>query len=96
MISPAFYTKKSLVRQLASGKALHYPQKPLSLAVKTRPYVVQFGDTYYSLARTLFGEDRQYLWPIIADINPPTYPDELEAGLTIQLPVVVVQDNYTV
>jgi hypothetical protein len=96
MINPSYYTKKNTVKRYGSGKVNHYPRRPLAVVVTTRDYTVQHGDTYYSLASRLFGEERQYMWTIIGDLNPPMYPDELTAGATIKLPVVVVQDSITV
>ena len=93
MINPAFYKRKNLVT--IKGKAPYYPQRLPTIVPTTQSYQVQFGDTYYSIARRLFGEDRQHLWTIIADINPPTYPDELEVGRTILLPKSIVQDATT-
>lgn len=95
MINPGFYTAKSLTKLFTNGKVSHYPQRQPALVIKSQDYTVVFGDTYYSIARKLFGDNRQHLWTVIADINTPMYPDELEAGRIIKVPLVIVQDTFT-
>lgn len=91
MINQGFYTKQNRVKV---GNVTFYPPKERSIVPTSKPYTVAFGDTYYSLASSLFGKDRQYLWTIIAELNPPTLPDDLVVGSTIQIPVIIVQDKF--
>lgn len=48
------------------------------------PYTVKKGDTLYSIARTRYGDGKQ--WQKIASANPGVRPETLKVGQTITLP----------
>lgn len=48
------------------------------------PYVVKKGDTLYSIAKSRFGEGKQ--WQRIAAANPGLEPSKLKVGQTITIP----------
>lgn len=91
MISPQFYVP--LNREQVKGKKIQrYPHKPRAVVVTKYQYTLQYGETMYSLARKLFGDTRQYMWTIIADINEPRLPDDWSAGEVVWLPEIIVQE----
>ena len=47
-------------------------------------YTVKKGDTLYSIARTRYGDGKQ--WQKIASANPGVRPETLKVGQTITLP----------
>jgi 5'-nucleotidase len=53
-------------------------------ALGAGPYVVKKGDTLYSIAKSRFGEGKQ--WQRIAAANPGLEPSKLKVGQTITLP----------
>ena len=89
MISPEFYIPNNLVKQFFGGKVQHYPLKEKAIVLSTWDYIVKQGDTMYTLAATIFGEDKQFHWTIISDINYLRQPYDLEVGETIKLPIVI-------
>jgi LysM repeat protein len=95
MINPIFYNTDKLIQKYLNQKVKHYPRKDRTTVLEKRPYVVKSGDTYYSIAAKLFGEDGEYNWTIIADINYLRKPDELQVGETIWLPKVVLGETNT-
>lgn len=95
MISKAFYTKANLVYQYLGGKVPHYPIKGHSVTINWYPYILHAGETLYSVAKKLFGNDLEYMWTLIADNNALRHPDEWCAGDTIKLPRVIVRDSDT-
>jgi hypothetical protein len=92
MIRPSFYQKRNLYSP-EKGKALRYPAAERMVVIESRPYTMQYGDTFYSIAAKLFGDNRQFYWTIISDINPPRYPDDWQPGDIILLPEVIVQES---
>jgi len=48
------------------------------------PYTVKKGDTLYSIARTRYGDGKQ--WQKITAANPGLRPESLKVGQTIQVP----------
>lgn len=94
MISKSFYTPDNLITLYGAGTVGHYPIKPYYEVLEKRPYIVQSGDTVYSLAAKIFGAEGEHNWPIIADINYLRLPDEeLQPGETIWLPVIILKDT---
>jgi nucleoid-associated protein YgaU len=93
MINPNIYAKRNLVKVLNDGKAQHYSVRDRATVVESVDYIVKQGETLYSIAKRLFGLNRQYMWTIIADINPPKMPDEWEVGDVIKLPRIIVQET---
>jgi nucleoid-associated protein YgaU len=55
--------------------------------VTSKEYTVKRGDTFYSIALAIMGDER--LWTIIADLNAPREPFSLVAGDVIKIPTVV-------
>ena len=94
MISKNFYKQSKLVNEFLGGRLQHYPIKEPTTVLTTREYTVQSGDTMYSLARTIFGDDFEYNWTIISDINFLRMPDELQAGEVIKLPIIILDDSH--
>jgi len=92
MISPLYYNKKTAVRKLF-GNSQHYAPKSKTIVLRTYPYIIEDGDTLYSLAIQIFGEDNEYLWTIISDSNPHRHPDDWKTGDTILLPEQVIHDK---
>lgn len=91
MINAHFYTADSLT-PIYTGKTFCYPIKDRWKVLEWREYEVVEGDTMYSLAARLFGENQEYQWVIIADINPLRLPDELVPGEIIKLPSLIVSE----
>ena len=48
------------------------------------PYTVRKGDTLYSIARTRYGDGKQ--WHRITEANPGLRPESLKVGQTITIP----------
>lgn len=94
MISPNYYKDANTVKVYQKGNVSHFYPKKRTLVTKKYQYTIQQGDTIYSLAKAVFGVDSEYLWTVIADINPIRMPDEWEAGETIWLPEEIIQDVY--
>lgn len=95
MINPTFYTPKNVKKgTYANNDTRRYDVRPKAIVLTSYPYVIKYGDTMYSLAKLLFGEENEYLWTVIADINPLRYPDEWEPGETILLPELIVQETF--
>ena len=89
MINPEYYNNKANIVK-ANNKPPMFAPKRKTIITETNPYIVQYGDTYYSLAVKMFGTERQYLWTIISDCNTPRMPDDLQVGETIKLPKVII------
>ena len=49
-----------------------------------KTYVIQKGDTYFGIARRLYGDERR--WRDIQAMNPGLDPTKLRIGQVIQLP----------
>lgn len=92
MISPNFYDKSKAVKLYLNGKIRHYLLKERSVTLKSYPYVVRDGETYYSIALRVFGEEGMRHWTIIGDLNSLRQPEELRAGETIRLPEIILND----
>ena len=59
----------------------------------TQKHVVAKGDTYWSLAQKYYNDGSQ--WKRIADANPGVKPDELRAGITINIPAAEKKNTVT-
>ena len=57
---------------------------PQQLAGAGQTYTVKRGDTLFGIARTHYGDGKQ--WSRIASANPGVSPQTLKAGQTITLP----------
>jgi len=55
-----------------------------SASATSGPYTVKKGDTLYSIARTRYGDGKQ--WQRIASANPGLRPETLKVGQTINVP----------
>lgn len=93
MINPIYYTSDRLIKKYLNQKLKHYPIKDRTIVLEKRLYVVQAGDTYYSIAAKLFGPNGEHNWTIIADINYLRKPDELQIGETLWLPKVILGES---
>lgn len=93
MISPTFYTKDRLQQVYLEGKLRHYMQKDPIKVITHRNYTVCSGDTLYTLAKEIFGENGEFYWTVIADINYLRKPDELQVGEVIKLPITILQES---
>lgn len=92
MISKSFYKENNLIASFLGGKVQHYPIKERYIIVSSYPYTVQVGDTMYNLAKKIFGEDQEFQWPVIADLNFLREPDDLQPGEQIKLPKVILSE----
>ena len=98
-ISPQYYTKDSNndsnVQQIyLGGLRRHYLHKDRSVVLSTYTRELSFGESAYSLAKEIFGEENQYLWTIISDINILRFPEDWEAGDVLLLPEIIVSDVF--
>lgn len=93
MINPNFYSVNNAVYQYFGGKVLHYPVREKATVVGTYEYTLSFGENMYTLASKLFGEDREFLWTILAEINELREPDDWEAGEVVKLPKVIINET---
>lgn len=59
----------------------------------TQKHVVAKGETYWSLAQKYYHDGSQ--WKRIADANPGVKPDELRAGMTINIPAAEKMSTVT-
>lgn len=58
--------------------------KPSSASGNGQSYVVQKGDTLYSIARRFYGSGNN--WKTIAELNGITDPSKLRVGQQLTLP----------
>jgi hypothetical protein len=91
MISKSFYTQNNLSKLFGYGLQ-HYTIKEATTIISSYEYVVEAGDTMYTLAKRLFNGSEQY-WTIISDLNYTRRPDDLVIGETIKLPILVLDDT---
>jgi 5'-nucleotidase len=79
-------TPAPVVDARAAAKPLQAKSSGVLLAPKPSAdfYTVKRGDTLYSIARTRYGDGKQ--WQRIAAANPGVSPAKLLAGQTIVLP----------
>lgn len=95
MISQAFYNKNNLVYQYLDGKVAHYPAKDPSVTLEWYDYILMAGETLYTVASRIFGENLEYLWTHIADNNSLRHPDDWRAGDIVHLPRIIIRDSDT-
>lgn len=96
MISPTFYNKKNLISQFLGGKVSHYPIKDASVTLEWYDYIIKAHETLYTIAASIFGNDLEYMWTLIADNNPPRMPDDWQPGDIVRLPKVIIRDSDTI
>jgi hypothetical protein len=86
MINKLYYKEENQRNSFFSEKISHYigrePYREYSFIL----YQCIAGDTVYSLARKIFGEDGEYNWTVIADINNIRYDFNFEGGEVIKIP----------
>ena len=63
----------------------------LRIVLPAREYEVQAGDSLWRIAQTLLGDGN--LWPEIITQNPALESNELEVGMTLQIPSIEVFDE---
>ena len=93
MIKPNFYNDSNTVQKYFGGKVKHYPVSELVTVVGRYKYTLKLGENMYTLARDLFGLDKEFLWTVIAEINELREPDDWVAGETVYLPEIVVNET---
>ena len=78
----------ALVKRQAEGKAAFAaaPAAASAESANARTYVVQAGDTLFSIAKALLGDGAR--WPEIVKLNPGLNPENLQPGQAIKLPAV--------
>lgn len=96
MISADYLSEGSEVTMYTDGGAPHYHIQPRYKVLQSVDYVLKLGDTIYTLARDIFGENKDMLWTIIADLNPHKRVEEWEVGDRILLPTEVVERRNVV
>ena len=82
-----FYTEANQVTSSRSGGRPYYPPRPPVVVVEGRKHILQMGETPYSLALDVFGDES--LWYLIAEANPPRDPMGWEVGEEITVPEVL-------
>lgn len=90
MISPDYLSEGSIVSQYSEG-VLHYQVQPRYKVLSHSEYTLGVSETVYKIARQIFGSDKEYLWTIIADLNPHKRVEEWVAGDVILIPTEVVE-----
>ena len=93
MISKTFYTKDRLMSLFTGGKLSHYPIKDRIKVIDFEEHTVSVGETFYSIARDIFGEGGEYHWTIISDINGGRKPDDLQLGEIIKIPKTIIAET---
>jgi len=63
---------------------LYTEAAPADTSLATGPYKVRKGDTLYSIAKSRYGDGRQY--SRIVQANPGINPKSLQVGQTITIP----------
>lgn len=92
MISRFYYRDSNLVYLYANKDIPHYLAKERSVVISSYLYTVQPGDTMYVLAKRIFGDEQEYQWTIISDINFLRQPDDLQPGEVIKLPKIILSE----
>jgi len=92
MINNLFYTGLNLTTNFRIGLN-SFPRREFHKVVSTKDYTVQYGDNAYSLAKKFFGENKEYLWTYICDINNLRLPFSFTAGETIKIPTVAISET---
>lgn len=92
MISPAFYQEDNVAQVYQGGLVRHYLHKPRTVTIKDRPTTLVYGETLYSKAAELFGDENEFLWTILADNMPVRHPDAWGTDDLLKLPVIVLND----
>lgn len=93
MINKEFYAKRNLIFQFLGGKVGHFSIKDATVTLEWYEYILKAGETLPIVASRIFGNNLEYLWPYIADNNPPRHPDDWAMGETIKLPKLIVRDS---
>lgn len=84
-------TPDKATTKMSMGGLFHYlPQTPYKVVDKFR-YTLLAGETVYSLAVRIFGENQSYFWTIIADLNPLMPVETWKSGDVIWLPKQIVE-----
>lgn len=91
MINPNFYVDYNKVRRFSFSKLMHYPLKPLSIAVGNTVHIVEEGQDLFSIAKIYFGEYGERYWTTIADLNQMVFPNNVLAGQEIKIPNLVAE-----
>ena len=82
--------KYGITTKISRGRT-HFTRRLATKAVDTYEYTVKYGDSFYSLASTIFGDDKY--WWVLADLNKIKEGFVLNAGSTIKLPYSIVADT---
>lgn len=93
MISRFFYNSANYAQYYLGGERKHYPKKDKAIVVKKYEYLLQEGEDFYTIAKNLFGAEKESMWTIIADINPLRHIDEWHGGDIIWLPEIIVSES---
>lgn len=89
----SYYKPVNQVKTALSGGRKHYAYRSPVIVTETYDYTVTFGETYYSLAKSVLKDES--LWYVIADLNQAKDPFELVVGQDIKLPEVIVENTYS-
>lgn len=92
MISPTYYQPENTAQLYLGGRIRHYLHKRRTVTVESRTVVLNYGETLYSKAAELFGDENEAYWSILADNMPVRHPDLWGAGDEIRLPRTVLTD----
>jgi len=87
MINQDYYAPKNIKTILGVS---YYPAREATIVTETANYVLRDGDDLYSISKSIFGNNGQSNWTIIADINSPDVEAIYSVGDTIKLPKTIV------
>ena len=87
-----FYTQNNQITSELAGGRRHYPIREDMTILKKRSYILKFGESPYTLAHSIFRDDKMY-W-IICDTNVTKDPMSWEAGEEIFIPEIVVENSF--
>ena len=92
MINGIFYSEKNLVRVFRPD-IKHFLRREYHKVFDYSEYVVQEGEDLYDIAKKWFGENQEYHWTIIADINNIRKPDDITVGEILKLPNTILSET---
>lgn len=93
MISQGFYISDLAVQYFHAKTIKHFPIKDKTHVISKVPYTIKESDTIYSIASNWFGENNQFHWTIITDLNNYIRFEDLQVGDIIYLPKIIIKDT---
>ena len=93
MISKEYYNRLNILKTFFNGVRVHYGNKERYIIIRWYDHPIAYGEDMYSLARKIFGDENEYLWPVIADLNPLRDPTDWEVGDIVKIPEVILSES---